>query len=68
VVFTPKSKQNTNSRICSVLNALGLVDRITKEGAGPEQMNEPINYEQAYEKLNPMIKLSKEFLDNALDK
>ena len=69
LVFTDRSKAKgaTSSRIYSILNTFGLQDRVATEKSRIADMMVEIDYDNVYEKLNPMIQKSKQFLKEALD-
>lgn len=58
--------EGTASRIYSLLNTLGLSDRIAFMDKDPSSMDHDINWDDVNERLAPMIESSKAFLDDAL--
>ena len=64
-VAEPATK-GTTSRIYSLLNTLGLSDRIAFMDKDPSSMDHDINWDEVNERLTPMIESSKAFLDDAL--
>ncbi|MBR4830087.1 MAG: polysaccharide pyruvyl transferase family protein [Muribaculaceae bacterium] len=60
------ASQGTASRIYSLMNTLGLADRITSRDGNPAAMDNVIDWDNAHSKLQPMIDSSKNYLDEAL--
>lgn len=60
--------EGKDERLLSMLHALGLGDRILKEGMTCEDVNLPINYESVNQRIEEMKKQSVNYLMNALKK
>lgn len=58
--------QGTSSRIYSLMDTLGLADRIAFSDSDPSSMGKEIDWNAVDEKLSPMIEFSKAYLDEAL--
>jgi len=66
-VFVPgTASTGTASRIYSLMNTLGLSDRIVFRDSKPTSMDKTINWDDVQSRLAPMIDSSKSFLDEAL--
>lgn len=59
-------EQGTSSRIYSLMDTLGLADRIVFREGNPESMGKEIDWADVESKLSPMINYSKAFLDGAM--
>lgn len=59
-------EQGTASRIYSLMDTLGLADRIVFREGDPESMGKEIDWTAVESKLSPMINYSKAFLDGAM--
>ena len=66
VYVTDPETKGTTSRIYSLMNTLGLADRITYMDRAPETMDNEIDWNLVNERLNTMIESSKTYLDEAL--
>lgn len=60
------ASQGTTSRIYSLMNTLGLADRITYIDKDPSSMGNDIDWDNVYSMLSPLIESSKNFIDGSL--
>ena len=67
MIFTQR-KDGASSRLLSLVNMLGLSDRVADPDTPIERITETIDFNRAYEKLVPFINKSKGFVISSLNK